>query len=95
MTDLTAHATRISPAAARKRKRRMKIFGHQWSLVWWKTYDHVVTENGSLRRHLLETQRELAKHKLLLARLGNADEETTKAFERARESARGSKEQAR
>lgn len=73
----------------------MKILGYQWPLVLWSTYDHVVTENGSLKRHLVETQKELAKHRLLLGRLADADEQTTKAFERARESARGSKKPVR
>ena len=69
----------------------MKLFGWQWPLVWWTTYDRLVSENNSLKRHLLETQRELARHRLLLGRLASADEETEKAFERARESIRSSK----
>ena len=70
----------------------MKIFGRQWPLVWWTTYDRAITENHSLKRHLVETQRELAKHKLLLARLAAADEETERVFEQARGSARARKE---
>lgn len=66
----------------------MKLFGRQFPLVLWSTYDRVVTENGSLRRHLVETQKELAKHRLLLARLADADEATEKAFARAREAAK-------
>lgn len=66
----------------------MKLLGYQWPLVLWTTHDRVVTENGSLKRHLVETQRELAKHRLLLGRLASADEETEKAFARAREAAK-------
>ncbi len=69
----------------------MKLFGRQWPLVWWSTYDHVVTENHSLKRHLVETQKELAKHRLLLARLSAADEETENAFERVRQGIRSAK----
>ena len=61
----------------------MKLFGRQWPLVLWSTYDRVVTENGSLKRHLLETQKELLKHRRLLADLRNADHETEQAVARA------------
>lgn len=63
----------------------MKLFGYQWPLVLWSTYDRAVTESNSLKRHLVETQKELAKHRLLLGRLADADEATEKAFARARD----------
>lgn len=69
----------------------MKILSYQWPLVLWATHDRVVTENHSLKRHLLETQRELAKHRLLLGRLGDADQATEQAFARARDAAKGAK----
>lgn len=66
----------------------MKLFGYQWPLVLWSTHDRVVTENHSLKRHLLETQKELARHRLLLGRLADADKATEEAFARARASVR-------
>lgn len=71
----------------------MKIFGFQWPIVLWRSYDHLVTENNSLKRHLVETQKELARHRLLLGRLASADQATEEAFARARKAAReGAKE---
>jgi hypothetical protein len=67
---------------------QMKLFGYRWPLVLWSTYDHLVTENNSLKRHLVETQKELLKHRLLLGRLADADKETEEAFARAKEASR-------
>lgn len=57
----------------------------RWPLVRRSTYERLQTENWSLKQHLVETQRELMKHRRLLIDLGNADEATEKAFARARD----------
>ncbi len=56
----------------------------QWPLVLRSTHERLQTENWSLKQHLVETQRELMKHRRLLADLANADKATEDAFARAR-----------